>query len=134
MSESDHKVIYPKDARSYYADWKFSPAVSCRGFVFVSGCTGTKDDGTVPAGIAAQTRQAFNVIKKSLDEAGISFSDIVEMTTYHVGLNDHLAEFRSVKDEFIVEPFPARTAIGVSELASPGALVEIRVVAKSRAS
>ena len=133
MSKKDQKVIYPESAPSYYRDWKFSPAIECLGFIFVSGCTGTMDDGTVPDGITAQTRQAFSRIKLSLDEAGVDFSDIAEITTYHVGLNRHLEEFRAAKDEFITEPYPAWTAIGVTELASEGALVEVRVIARSKA-
>ena len=35
-----------------------------------------------------------------------------------------------VKDRFIKDPFPAWTAIGTTELALPGALVEIRVTAR----
>lgn len=124
------QVIYPETAEGYYKDWKFSPAIKSNGFVFVSGCTGTLADGTVPDGISAQTRQVFHKIKTSLDECDLLFSDIVEMTSYHIGLSLHLQEFRKIKDEFIVEPFPAWTAIGVSELASPGALVEIRVTAQ----
>ena len=131
MSRDDQKVIYPDSAPSYYHEWGFSPAVECRGFIFVSGCTGTMDNGTVPKGITAQTRQAFSRIKSSLDAAGVKFSDIVEMTTYHVGLNSHLDKFIAVKNEFISEPYPAWTAIGVTELASEGAIVEIRVIAKS---
>ena len=127
-----NQVIYPSDAPSYFNDWKFSPAIESNGFLFVSGCTGTKDDGTVPEGIGAQTRQAFKKIKRCLDGAGLDYSDIVEITTYHVGLNQHLKEFILAKDEFIVEPYPAWTAIGVSELAGVGAIVEIKVVAKSK--
>ncbi|MGK0273337.1 MAG: enamine deaminase RidA (YjgF/YER057c/UK114 family) [Cocleimonas sp.] len=52
------------------------------------------------------------------------------MITYHVGLRANLESFMSVKDEFIFEPFPAWTAVGVSELAKEGAIVEIRVTAK----
>lgn len=132
MDKDNQKVIHPDSAASYYREWGFSPAVECRGFIFVSGCTGTMDDGTVPSGIADQTRQAFSRIKISLDEAGVEFSDIVEMTTYHIGLNSHLDEFIAVKNEFISEPYPAWTAIGVTELASEGAIVEIRVTAKSK--
>ncbi len=38
------------------------------------------------------------------------------------------------RDEFIRPPWPAWTAIGISELAVPGARVEIRVIAASSAS
>jgi len=132
MSDKDQKVIFPADAPLYYNEWKFSPAIEANGFVFVSGCTGTMDDGTVPVGITAQTTQAFHKINRCLEEANVGFSDIVEITTYHVELNRYLQEFIRAKDEFIAKPYPAWTAIGVSELASEGALVEIRVTAKSR--
>jgi enamine deaminase RidA (YjgF/YER057c/UK114 family) len=49
------------------------------------------------------------------------------MTTFHVGLQEHLGTFLAVRDEFLSAPWPAWTAIGVSELAAPGARVEIKV-------
>ncbi|CAN5527633.1 hypothetical protein BH20ACT17_BH20ACT17_08890 [soil metagenome] len=55
--------------------------------------------------------------------------DHVEMTSYHVGLREHLAQFIAVKDRHIAEPYPAWSAIGVSELITAGALVEVRAVA-----
>lgn len=54
------------------------------------------------------------------------------MTTYHVGLAGHLEEFCAVKDAFISAQYPAWTAVGISELASPGAAVEIRITARLR--
>ena len=125
------KSIAPSDLKGYYLDWHFSPAIESGGFIFVSGCTGTMPDGSVSADFVEQVRQAFRKVEKSLLEAGLTFDDVVEMTTYHVGLRRQLADFRRVKDEFIVEPYPAWTAIGVSELAVEGALVEIRVIAKA---
>jgi enamine deaminase RidA (YjgF/YER057c/UK114 family) len=55
---------------------------------------------------------------------------IVDMTTYHVGLREHLDAFIKVKDEFVSEPYPAWTAIGVTELITKGTLIEIRIIAK----
>jgi enamine deaminase RidA (YjgF/YER057c/UK114 family) len=69
-----------------------------------------------------------------LTEVGLTLSDVVEMTTYHVGLKEQLEVFKQIKDEFINEPYPAWTAIGVSELAVDGALIEIRVIAKEKDS
>ncbi len=51
------------------------------------------------------------------------------MTSYHVGLREHLAEFVAAKDRHIAAPYPAWSAIGVSELITEGALVEIRALA-----
>ena len=61
----------------------------------------------------------------------VTFDNVVDMTTYHVGLQAHLAEFVRVKDEFVKEPYPAWTAIGVAELAVPGARVEVKVVGQA---
>ena len=65
-----------------------------------------------------------------LTKAGVSFADVVDMTTFHVGLQAHLRTFAKVKDRYLKPPYPAWTAIGVSELAVPGGLVEIKVVAR----
>jgi enamine deaminase RidA (YjgF/YER057c/UK114 family) len=62
----------------------------------------------------------------------MDLSHVVEMTSYHVGLRKHLDTFIKVKDEFIVEPYPAWTAVGVGELITAGTLVEIRVIARRR--
>ena len=53
------------------------------------------------------------------------------MTTYQVSLMTHMEAFGRAKDEFIGEPYPAWTAIGVTELAVAGGLVEIRVIAQA---
>jgi len=87
-------------------------------------------DGTIPSIPEEQFRQSFQTIEKSLVEANLTFSNVVEMTTYHVGLRKHMKDFMEVKDEFIKEPYPAWTAIGVTELAVEGAFIEIRVTAK----
>lgn len=50
----------------------------------------------------------------------------------HVGLKEHLAAFMAAKDRCIAAPYPAWTAIGVTELITEGALAEIRVIAARR--
>jgi len=126
----DKTIIIPSDLQKKYDDWHFSPAVQSGGFLFVSGCTGSKPDETISNNVEEQFRQAFKTVEKSLIEAGLRYSNVIEMTTYHIGLRKHLDTFMLIKDEFIPEPFPAWTAIGVSELAVEGAIIEIRVTAK----
>jgi enamine deaminase RidA (YjgF/YER057c/UK114 family) len=79
-----------------------------------------------------QFREAFEFLRANLAAAGLTFDDVVEMTTYHVDLRKHLAAFVRVKDEYVFAPYPAWTAIGVSELITEGTLVEIRVIARRR--
>ena len=42
----------------------------------------------------------------------------------------NLEAFMAVKDRYVKAPYPAWTAIGITELAIPGGLVEIRVTAR----
>ena len=63
-----------------------------------------------------QFRDTFKFVAMHLEAAGLHFSDIVEMTSYHVGLRKHLNTFIKIKDEFVRAPYPAWTAIGVAEL------------------
>ena len=44
---------------------------------------------------------------------------IVDLHTFHVGLQANLGTFMKVKAKYITEPFPSWTAIGVVELALP---------------
>jgi hypothetical protein len=83
-------------------------------------------DGSVSDDPDTQFRDTF----KFLSAAGLHFGDIVDMTTYHVGLGRHLNAFIKIKDEFVQSPYPAWTAIGVTELITESTLLEIRVIAK----
>lgn len=114
----------------YPDDWHFSPVLISGDFAFFSGQTGTHPDGTVSSDPEQQFRDAFSFLEANLTAAELGFHDIVEMTTYHVDLRQHLASFIKVKDELIHPPYPAWTAIGITELITPGTLVEIRVIAR----
>ena len=124
------QVIVTRAFSHYPRDWHFSPGLDTGDFVFFSGLTGTHPDSSLAEDPETQFRDAFAFLRANLAEAGLGFEHVVEMTTYHVNLRKHLDLFIKVKDEFIAEPFPAWTAIGVSELITPGALAEIRVIAK----
>ena len=65
-----------------------------------------------------------------LTAGGASISEVVNLTTFHVGLQANMRAFMKVKDQYVTAPYPAWTAIGISELASPGGLVEIKAVAR----
>lgn len=116
----------------YPADWHLSPVLDTGELVFLSGQTGCRPDGTVAADPEQQFRDAFGFLQANLAAAGLSLADVVEMTTYHVELRRHLSTFTRVKDEHVAAPYPAWTAIGVSELITEGTLIELRVIARRR--
>lgn len=76
-------------------------------------------------------RNAFDKVGSVLEKAGLDFGAVVEMTTYHVGLKDHFDLFKSVRADYVEEPYPAWTAIEVAGFVSDGAIVEIRVIARA---
>jgi enamine deaminase RidA (YjgF/YER057c/UK114 family) len=116
-----------------YDQFHFAPAVRAGGFLLCSGQLGTDARfAIVSADPEEQFTQAFENVKRVLAAAKLDFGDVVEMTTFHVGLREHLATFLAVKDRYFAAPWPAWTAIGISELAAAGALVEIRVRARLR--
>lgn len=120
------------DFRHYPKEWHFSPVLVSGGFAFLSGQTGTHPDGSVASDPEQQFRDAFRFLGANLVAASLGFEHVVEMTTYHVDLRRHLAAFIKAKDEVIKPPYPAWSAIGVSELITAGTLVEIRVIARRR--
>ncbi|QLL09909.1 RidA family protein [Mycobacterium vicinigordonae] len=113
-----------------YDTYHFAPAVIDGEYLRCSGMIGLHPDLSVPPDPTAQFTLAFENLHALLAEAGLTFADVIEMTTYHVGLRAHMQEFAAVKDGFMPSPYAAWTAVGVTELASPGALVEIQATAR----
>ena len=124
------RVLAAPDFAHYPDRWHLSPLVESGGFAFLSGVTGVRPDGSLSGDPETQFRDAFTFVQQNLAAAGLGFADVVEMTTYHVGLRRHLAAFIKVKDAFVAPPYPAWSAIGVTELITEGTLVEIRVIAR----
>lgn len=123
------KILVPREFSAIPDDWHFAPVLDTGEFVFLSGITGVHPDGALSHDPETQFRDAFRFVGMHLDTAGLHFDDIVEMTTYHVDLREHLNAFIKVKDEFVKMPFPAWTAIGIAQLITEGSLLEIRVIA-----
>jgi enamine deaminase RidA (YjgF/YER057c/UK114 family) len=122
--------LSPPAFSHFIDDWHLSPVLDTGDFVFFSGVTGVHADLTVALDPETQIRDAFLFLEDYLSVAGLTFADVVEMTTYHVGLRDHLSTFIKVKDEYVGAPYPAWTAIGVSQLITEGTIVEIRLIAR----
>ncbi len=117
-------VIVPDSARKTYDSWHFAPAVRHDDLIFCSGVVGqgeTTED---------EFRNAWKSLGETLAAAGVGYEDIVDSTLYIVDLQKNAATMAKVKDEFIKEPYPASTWIGVTELVIPGTRAEIKVTAR----
>ena len=126
------ETVNPPGSEFLLENFHFSQAAWHDGVLLCSGQIGTAADGTVPAEAAEEFANAWAAVGRLLEAAGLGFEDIVEYTTYHVGLHDHLAAFVAARDAVLRAPWPAWTAIGIGELAIPGARVEIRVIARRK--
>jgi enamine deaminase RidA (YjgF/YER057c/UK114 family) len=124
------ETVVTDSGRFMYDNFHFSEATKSNGFLLCSGVIGTGDKGQLPEDIKQEFRNAWTAVGKLLAECKLGYEDIVDCTTYHVGLQANMADFMSVRDEFLSEPWPAWTALGITELAIPGAHVEIKVTAK----
>lgn len=116
----------------YPAVYHMSPAVEAHGLLLLSGQTGVRPDGSISSDPETQMRDAFRFLEMNLRAAGLDLADIVEMTTYHVGLRKHLDLFIRIKDELIKAPYPAWTCVGITELWTVGSIIEIKAIAAMR--
>jgi enamine deaminase RidA (YjgF/YER057c/UK114 family) len=124
------QTINTPSSKATYDRFHFSQAVRAGDIVVCAGQIGLDAAGRPHADLTEEFRAAWRAVGSVLQAAGLTFSDILEYTTYHVGLQSSLPAFMKARDEFLSEPWPAWTAIGVTELAVPGAHVEIRVTAR----
>jgi enamine deaminase RidA (YjgF/YER057c/UK114 family) len=140
------KVVSPSERlhEALYGGWHFAPARVEGNLVYVSGIVAGAREGDVldTAGLEAAFRRAWKNMQDTLEAAGSGTDCVVDLTTFHVfdspsykgTKTDHIAAFRKVKDEFVPEPYPAWTGIGVAALFPHTGLVEIKIVARLRQS
>lgn len=126
------RLICPENARHAADALNMSPGILSNGYLFMTGTTGSGPDGSMPSDPEAQFRSVFAKITEVLAEAGLKPNDVVEMTSYHIGLRDHFDLFDKIRQSVFDVPTPAWTAVEVAGLRREGALVEIRIVAATR--
>lgn len=101
----------------------YTPIVRAGDLLVCSGQVGLADDGIVPGGVAAETRQAIANIEALLVSEGASLADVVKTTVFLRHMRDY-----PIMNEVYVECFgdhrPARSTVAVVELPAV-ALVEI---------
>jgi enamine deaminase RidA (YjgF/YER057c/UK114 family) len=98
--------------------------------VFISGQLGLDaENKVVSADFRAQAEQTFVNLKNALAAVGADFSHVVKLNNYFTDIA-HLGVFREVRDRFVdAAAPPASTAVAISALARPGALVEVEAIA-----
>jgi enamine deaminase RidA (YjgF/YER057c/UK114 family) len=128
----DSPIFATAAGPSIFERFEYSAAVKAAGLVFVAGQIGLNPDGSMPEDDERQFVNAFDRLKLVLEGAGCGMEDLVELVSYHVGLQRHLAKFMEVKSRYVPAPFPTWTILEVAGLARPGLVIEIKAVARAR--
>lgn len=131
---SDRQIIVPDTMKLLAERAGYAPAVKVGTTLYCAGQVGRTADLVVIEDPEQQFLAAWENLRQVLAAGGCGFEDVVEMTTYHIDMNQHMPLFRQVKDSLFPRSTCAWTCIGVSELAKPGLLVEIKCIAVQRSA
>lgn len=108
-------------------------------FLFVSGTSSRRPDnsfvgvevdamGTTNLNIRAQTRAVIENMRDILASEGASLSDVVEISSFLVDMND-FGGYNEIYAEYFDENGPTRTTVAVHQLPHPHLRIEIKAIA-----
>ena len=142
MTQSEANVtiaeVHPRPERA--AEMPYAPAIEVTGasqIVFLSGATASplyhqhphvKEEHVLPDDIEEQTRRAMESIRSVLDAKGLTWRSVVKVTKYLTDMREADAVNRAM-NEYLGDHRPASTLICVNNLSSPGARVELDMIA-----
>jgi 2-iminobutanoate/2-iminopropanoate deaminase len=130
--------IHTEPAR--VADMPYAPAIRVEtpgDLLFISGATPSPlyhkhphelAEHNHPVRIEDQTRRAMDTIKSILDHQGLTWTDVVKVTKYLTDMRD-MDGMVAVMAEYFGAWSPASTTVCVNQLSTPGARVELEMVA-----
>lgn len=107
----------------------FSGAVLTGNTLYISGMLGLAQ-GRSPATPQEEARNMLNSIKATLEQAGMSMDDLVQVTVFTTDLANYAA-FNEVYRTFFTREFPARAFVGAGSLLN-GARFEMQSIAVKR--
>lgn len=123
----DKQSFSPADARP---DLPYSHVTRVGDTLYVSGQVGVDPASkqVVDGGIAAQTRQTLENLKRALALAGATLDHVAKVNVFLTDMSD-FAAFNTVYREYFPKSPPSRTTVGTSGLSSPAMVVEIEAIA-----
>ena len=91
-------AVVPSGYEVQYEAWRLAPAIRIADTIYCSGQLGIAKDGSLPSDPAEQFANAFEAVRAVLEAAGSGLGDIVEMTTFHIGLVAELETFATSRN------------------------------------
>ncbi|TLX23597.1 RidA family protein [Chryseobacterium indologenes] len=108
----------------------YAQAVKKGNTVWISGQLGHNKNGELAEGMEEQMKQTYANIKELLSRYDMTMENVVEEVIYAMDMTTAFEARKNFKTEFYNYPKSvASTMVGVSGLALPGQLVEIKIVA-----
>jgi enamine deaminase RidA (YjgF/YER057c/UK114 family) len=130
--------VHPQPERA--AEMPYAPAIEVTGasqIVFLSGATASPlyhqhphvaEEHVLPDDIEEQTRRAMESIKSVLDATGLTWRNVAKVTKYLTDMREADAVNRTM-NEYLGDYRPASTLVSINNLSSPGARVELDMIA-----
>jgi enamine deaminase RidA (YjgF/YER057c/UK114 family) len=102
--------------------------------IFLAG-VGSEDEGATRGVIrhlgdfTGQCRYAYDKIKRALEKNGATLADTVKIVTYVTDIRFQMDAGKCRGEAFAGLPLPVHTFLNINQLAWPGMLVEVDVIA-----
>lgn len=123
-----------------HVDMPYAPAIRIESpgdLLFISGATASPlyhkhphqwEEHNHPNDIASQVRNAMETIKSILEHQGLTWTDVVKVTKYLTDMRDQDG-LNAALNAYFGDWKPASTMICVNSLSTPGARVELDMIA-----
>jgi enamine deaminase RidA (YjgF/YER057c/UK114 family) len=116
------------DLKKIEEQWGFADAIVTGDIIYMSGAVAGLRPGETDLKLAYD--RAFQRIGATLQRAGASWDDVVDITSFHTDLKTQMPAIVAVKNQYVKRPAPAWTAIQVVRLIPDNGITEIKIVAK----
>jgi enamine deaminase RidA (YjgF/YER057c/UK114 family) len=123
-------IVLPAGREAAYDTYHYAPAVRVGNMIYVSGIPAARGNT-----YEERIRWMFDKLKLTLEAAGASLDDVVEINTFHrepkdtAAFNEEFDKFLKIHHEYFHGNYPAWTAVGTTALLADDAPVEMRAVA-----
>lgn len=129
MASTGKQVFNPPSVRKPFGHYNHGLLVPPGASLLVtSGQLGIAPDDSIPPDVTGQAELCFEAIKAILEEAGMTFADVIRISGF-VTKREDFAPYMAVRDRYTAEPKPVSTLIIVSGFTRPEFLVEVEVTA-----